>query len=70
MIDQVLSADQTPVFTRPAQEITRRIEPVQGQPLTFRTRDLARPGDVTLVPFYQLHDERYAVYWRLAKTDD
>ncbi|MBV9124155.1 MAG: glycoside hydrolase family 127 protein, partial [Planctomycetes bacterium] len=70
MMDQVLSADQTPVFTRPAEEITRRIQPVPGRPLTFRTRDLARPGDVTLIPFYRLHDERYAVYWRLADDHD
>jgi DUF1680 family protein len=62
---KVLPAGRTPAFTAPAAEVIGRIEPVAGRPLTFRTRDLATPGDVTLVPFYQLHDERYAVYWRL-----
>jgi DUF1680 family protein len=60
-----LPAEQTPTFTGPAAEVTTRIEPVAGQPLTFRTQNLAQPGDITLVPFYQLHDERYAIYWRL-----
>ncbi|HEV8149949.1 MAG TPA: beta-L-arabinofuranosidase domain-containing protein [Gemmatimonadales bacterium] len=34
-----------------------------GQPLEFRTTGQAQ--DVTLVPFYRLFDERYAVYWRV-----
>ena len=40
-----------------------RIEPVAGQPLTFRTRHLAQPQDVTLSPFWRLHDQRYTVYF-------
>jgi DUF1680 family protein len=64
-VKKLMPAERTPAFAAPAWEVTGRIEPLAGRPLTFRTRDLARPGDVTLVPFYQLHDERYAVYWRL-----
>jgi hypothetical protein len=30
--------------------------------LEFRTQGSARPSDITLRPFYQLHRERYAVY--------
>ena len=43
--------------------VLARIEPVPGRPLEFRTRGLAYPADVTLVPFGALHDERYTVYW-------
>ena len=37
----------------------------QDDTLVFRTRGLGEPGDVTLVPFYRLHHQRYSVYWRL-----
>jgi len=40
------------------------IKPVAGRPLTFRTSGQAQ--DVTLVPFYRLFNQRYAVYWRIA----
>ena len=46
-----------------------RIVPVPGQPLTFRTRGLARPQEVTLVPFYRLFFERYALYWNVLTPD-
>ena len=39
------------------------IEPVAGRPLTFQTHGLGHPKDVTLVPFYGLHHERYTLYW-------
>jgi DUF1680 family protein len=41
------------------------IEAVPGKPATFRTRDMAHPRDVTLIPFYRLHRERHVVYWSL-----
>jgi DUF1680 family protein len=46
--------------------ILAALQPVPGSPLTFRTRGIGRPGDVTLIPFYRLHHQRYAIYWRLA----
>lgn len=39
--------------------------PVPGQPLTFQTKGLGQPRDVTLVPFYQVQHQRYSVYWNL-----
>jgi hypothetical protein len=41
------------------------IEMVSRSPLLFRTHGLARPREVLLAPFYQVHHERYTVYWRL-----
>ena len=35
------------------------------QPLKFRTKSLAHPQDVTLVPFYEAQHQRYTVYWRV-----
>jgi DUF1680 family protein len=45
-------------------DVLSHIKPVAGQPLTFRTDGLARPNDVTLVPFFRAAATRYTVYWR------
>ena len=45
------------------------IERVAGQSLVFKTRGIGRPDDVTLLPFYRLHHQRYSVYWRLVSPD-
>lgn len=42
------------------QTILSHITPVDGKPLTFR---LKASEEQTLVPFYQLYDCRYMVYW-------
>ncbi len=44
------------------------LKPVAGKPLTFTTMGVARPGNVELIPIYQLHHERYTVYWRLLSS--
>lgn len=56
---------EVPVFVGDPKSIPDRVEPVPGQPLTFRTKGLARPSDVTLVPFFRMHYQRYTVYWKL-----
>jgi DUF1680 family protein len=39
------------------------IEPVKDQALTFRTKGVGRPGDVTLIPLYRASHGRYTVYF-------
>jgi DUF1680 family protein len=46
-----------------------RVELVSRRPLLFRTRGLARPGDVVLEPFFRVHHERYAVYWTMISPE-
>jgi DUF1680 family protein len=46
-----------------AADLSAWIVPVAGRSLTFRTAGAGRPGDVTLIPFYKLFRERYAIYW-------
>ncbi len=41
------------------------IKPVRGNPLTFRTIGVGKPGDLTLVPFYKLFGRRYSVYFTM-----
>jgi DUF1680 family protein len=57
--------ETVPVFIGGAEEVIARLKPVPGQPLAFRTAGLAQPSEVSLVPFYRVHRQRYAVYWRL-----
>jgi hypothetical protein len=39
------------------------VEPAKGQRLAFQTT--GQRGAIDLVPFYQLFDERYTVYWKV-----
>lgn len=43
------------------------IKPVEGSPLTFETLEVGQPGNVkiNLIPFYELHHQRYTLYWNL-----
>lgn len=41
------------------------IAPTDARPITFRTDSVGKPSDVTLYPFYRMHNKRYAVYWDL-----
>jgi DUF1680 family protein len=46
--------------TRPVEEW---VEPVPGKPLTFRTRGVGQPQDITLIALYRLAPQRYSLYW-------
>ncbi|MCX6907973.1 MAG: glycoside hydrolase family 127 protein [Verrucomicrobia bacterium] len=46
-------------------KLLAHIEPVADKPLTFRTKGIGQPNDVTLIPYYRLHHQRLAVYWPL-----
>jgi hypothetical protein len=46
-----------------AAPVSQWAKPVPGRPLTFETRNVGRPADVVLSPFYMVRDNRYAVYW-------
>jgi len=58
--------DVVPAIVVPVADLPAHLTPIPGEPLAFQTRDLVKPGDVTLIPLYQIHDERYAIYWRLS----
>lgn len=57
--------EKAPVFVGDAAQIISKVKRVNGRSLAFRTDGLAKPADVSLAPFYQIHGQRYAVYWRL-----
>ena len=39
------------------------LERVPGSELAFRTKGVARPEDLTFLPFYAIHENRYATYF-------
>ena len=66
---RVLSLSKAPVIVAAEAYIAARIKPIVDRPLTFRSERLCRPADVTLAPFYAVHHERYAVYWRMMTVE-
>jgi hypothetical protein len=48
-------------------QIVSGIAPVPGRPCVFRTAGLVKPADVNLAPFFRVHFQRYAVYWKLTE---
>ena len=56
---------KAPVIVTEQRDPAAWIKPVEGKPLTFRTSSVGKPDDVTLVPYYRLWDQKYAIYWRL-----
>jgi len=62
----VLPPVPAPAFLVRSDDPATWIEPVSGRPLEFRT--LGQAENVTLVPFYRLFDERYAIYWKVTRS--
>ena len=52
-----------PVLVCGDKEITDWVKPVAGKSLTFETVGVGDPNDVTLIPFFRAHHQRYTVYW-------
>ena len=61
---------EVPVFVADENSLLKHVKPVSGQPLTFHTKNLGKPDDVTLVPYYKLDNERYSIYWRVVSLAD
>ncbi len=65
-----LPAPSAPMLVTTADELLQHVKPVSRKALTFHTHGIGRPADVTLIPFYQLHRQRYSVYWKLISETD
>jgi DUF1680 family protein len=52
-----------PAFVGTGADVTAKIE--QDGRMRFKTKGLAQPNDVTLVPLYRIVEQRYNVYWNL-----
>lgn len=58
--------EEAPVLVAAQQNLARQLQPVAGKPLTFKASSLIAQQqykNLELVPFFQVHDARYMVYW-------
>ena len=51
-------------------ELVSKLAPLPGKPMTYQTKGIGRPAEVTLSPLYKLHYQHYAVYWKLLSELD
>ncbi|WP_307719811.1 glycoside hydrolase family 127 protein [Paenibacillus kobensis] len=60
-----------PMLVTDEQDVKQWIKPVEGSPLTFVTEAIGEPGGraVSLIPFYELHHQRYTIYWTLMSKE-
>ncbi|MBN1561563.1 glycoside hydrolase family 127 protein [candidate division KSB1 bacterium] len=57
------NSDFVPALVTEEREPHQWLAPVPDTLNTFRLAGIGVPRDVTLMPFYTLHDRRYSVYW-------
>ena len=57
--------ESVPALVAAEQPLAGWLKPVPGRPGTFRSDGVGRPKDVTFVPFYQLPERTYGIYWDL-----
>ena len=58
--------EQAPSIVTSERDFSAWIKPVEGQPLNFKIDDILHYGEkseLTLIPFFQVHDSRYVIYW-------
>ncbi len=65
-----LPTPDVPVLVANDRPVDEWVERVSDKAMEFRTVGVGRPGDVSLVPFYQAHHQRYTVYWDLFTEDE
>ena len=63
--------EDAPMILGDPENFLASLESVPGRPLTFRVEDGVEGYDnLELIPFYQLHDSRYVVYWPQGSEED
>lgn len=65
--------ETAPLIVKKEKALTEAIVPLAGQPLTFSASELIFPNsfrDLRLVPFFQLHDTRYMLYWQVTDPEN
>ena len=59
-----------PVLVTESRDPSEWVKRTDEKALRFRTRNVGKPRDVSLIPLYELHHQRYTVYWRLLTQAD
>jgi hypothetical protein len=59
---QAVEPFYVPVLITHGRPVEQWVQPVQGESLAFVTAGVGQPRDVSLQPFFRLHERRYSVY--------
>ena len=59
-----------PVFVAADKPMTDWMKPVAGQAGKFETEGVGEPTNVTFVPFYELPERTYGIYWDVYTPDE
>lgn len=65
--------DEAPMLVSEQDDLPNLVERSDAPQLEFAISGAVRPkrfADLKLVPFYQVHDARYMLYWRVATPDE
>lgn len=60
----------TPVLVTDDSNVLNQVIAVKGKVHEFEMNNLGVPRDVTLIPFYQMHDRSTSVYWDVFKEEE
>lgn len=63
LASKAMPLSKVPVLVGTHTQLTAQVVKTPGPTLAFHTKGLAKPGDVALVPFYEVPFQRYALYW-------
>ncbi|WP_308601240.1 glycoside hydrolase family 127 protein [uncultured Dysgonomonas sp.] len=68
----LLPLSEMPLLVSDKEDITSKIKPVPGKPLTFKLSSLYStkyPSELEFVPFFRLHESRYIIYLPQTTTE-
>lgn len=70
-VGKKLPIDQAPILVnKDVESIANQLQPIAGKPLHFNlTTKMVNEIRNELMPFFELHDSRYMMYW-LALSED
>lgn len=68
LVSTAIPAVTVPMVVGDIPRLLSNTVPWSGRPLTFQTKGLGQPRDITLMPFYQVQHQRYSVYWNLMSS--
>ncbi|RYE20138.1 MAG: glycosyl hydrolase, partial [Sphingobacteriaceae bacterium] len=69
----IYEMNKAPLLIDNGEDLAQNLVPVNGQPLTYHISNLVYQQEyknLKLVPFFQVHDTRYMIYWPIAKAGD
>ncbi|MDW7694118.1 glycoside hydrolase family 127 protein [Flammeovirgaceae bacterium SG7u.111] len=70
--DDYYPIETAPILVDASKNYVSKVVPVEGKPLTFTFSEIypEQYKDLTLVPFYTVHEARYMIYWPVTTPEE